>query len=165
MPATPLPVSEANLSKAKKSACWPFSVRALVSKKKRRYIGDGVDLDLTYVTDRLIAMGYPSVGLEALYRNPASVVRRFLEQRHAGNYRIWNLCIERDYARGSFPAEIERYTWYDHTPPPLALVSEGAPACLSQRLLACHFCSMRARLTALLPVYSTPTTVADATCM
>lgn len=44
--------------------CCGFTVRALVSKKKMRFVGEGVDLDLSYITDQLIAMGYPSFGLE-----------------------------------------------------------------------------------------------------
>ena len=40
-------------------------VRKLVSLKKRRFVGDGVDLDLTYITPRVIAMGFPSEGAEA----------------------------------------------------------------------------------------------------
>jgi Ca2+-binding EF-hand superfamily protein len=42
------------------------SVRSLVSTKKRRYTDDGFDLDLTYITDRVIALGFPSEGREAM---------------------------------------------------------------------------------------------------
>ncbi len=52
------------------------AARQLVSENKRRYQQDGFDLDLTYVTDRVIAMSYPSEGLWAIYRNPLQRVIR-----------------------------------------------------------------------------------------
>ena len=91
-----------------------------------RFVGDGVDLDLSYITDQLVAMGYPSLGIEACYRNPADAVRLFLERRHASHYRLWNLCSEREYTALGFKCEVERFAWDDHTPPPFALVSIGA---------------------------------------
>lgn len=126
-----------NLGEGK--GCCPCGVRSLVSKKKKRFISpaEGVDLDLSYITNRVIAMGYPSVGLEALYRNPSDKVRAFLESRHGAQqqsgqgggqgprYRLYNLCCEREYAvtelfgRG---VEVERFAWADHTPPPAAMV-------------------------------------------
>jgi hypothetical protein len=50
------------------TACCGLTLRALVSRKKLRFVSAGVDLDLSYITNRLIAMGYPSIGFEALYR-------------------------------------------------------------------------------------------------
>ena len=34
------------------------NVRTLVSKKKTRFVNGSFDLDLSYITDRIIAMGY-----------------------------------------------------------------------------------------------------------
>ncbi len=99
-------------------------LRGLVSKRKRRFLDSstGLDLDLSYVSDSLIATGYPSTGLEALYRNPASQLRAFLAARHGLPLcRVWNLCIERGYAEGLLTCSARQaLTWYDHTPPPLA---------------------------------------------
>ena len=63
-----------------------------VSQNKRRYIDEHFDLDLTYVTDRVIAMSFPSSGSEALYRNSIRDVGEFLDKNHFGHYRVYNLC-------------------------------------------------------------------------
>ena len=43
-------------------------------------------------------MGWPSTGKEALYRNPATQVKKLLQERHGGTaYAVYNLCSEREY--------------------------------------------------------------------
>lgn len=42
------------------------AARQFVSQNKRRYQQDGHDLDLTYVTKRVIATSFPSTGWTAL---------------------------------------------------------------------------------------------------
>ena len=57
------------------------AARQLVSQNKRRFQQDGFDLDLTYVTPRVIATSFPSSGLWAHYRNPIGKVADFLDAR------------------------------------------------------------------------------------
>ena len=53
------------------------TIRKIVSQKKRRFESEGFNLDLSYVTERVIAMGYPaSEHVEAMYRNSLEDVRR-----------------------------------------------------------------------------------------
>merc|ERR1719273_1712963 len=48
------------------------SSKSAVSGKRRRYKKDGFDLDITFITAKLIAMSVPAVGKESVYRNPSS---------------------------------------------------------------------------------------------
>ncbi len=57
-------------------------MKRLVSKKKRRFQNEFFDLDLSYITRRVIAMGYPSTGCESLYRNSLGDVLHFLRSNH-----------------------------------------------------------------------------------
>lgn len=82
------------------------SIRSLVSRKKKRFQSGGFDLDLAYVTSKVIAMGFPSEGVEAGYRNPLNEVYRFLETRHSDHYMIYNLCSERNYDPDKFHGRV-----------------------------------------------------------
>jgi phosphatidylinositol-3,4,5-trisphosphate 3-phosphatase/dual-specificity protein phosphatase PTEN len=66
-------------------------LREIVGGPKHRFKEDGYNLDLTYITDRLIAMAFPASGIEKLYRNSIDVIAEFLEERHSKSYLIINI--------------------------------------------------------------------------
>lgn len=46
------------------------ALREMVAGKKNRLKDGTYNLDLTYVTKRIIAMSFPGEGLSGFYRNP-----------------------------------------------------------------------------------------------
>eukprot|EP01080_Neovahlkampfia_damariscottae_P012494 gene12494-6242_t len=97
-------------------------IRTAVSLNKKRFNEGGFDLDLSYITPQLIAMGYPSSGLEGAYRNPVTEVQEFFESRHPGKYKLYNLCEERNYDPELFKGRVENFGFADHNPPPLFIM-------------------------------------------
>ncbi|XAR49261.1 Phosphatidylinositol-3,4,5-trisphosphate 3-phosphatase [Bertholletia excelsa] len=105
--------------------------RHIVSQNKRRYQGEGFDLDMTYITENIIAMGFPagdmSSGLfgffEGFYRNHMEEVIKFFETHHKGSYKVYNLCSERLYDASLFEGKVASFPFDDHNCPPLELVA------------------------------------------
>ena len=97
-------------------------VRGLVSKKKKRFQVDSFDLDLSYITPRIIAMGFPSTGTEKFYRNPLQEVKRFFDERHSDHFMIYNLCSEREYPPSEFKGNVQRFPFDDHNPCQLEVI-------------------------------------------
>uniref|UniRef100_F6XHE4 Phosphatidylinositol-3,4,5-trisphosphate 3-phosphatase n=1 Tax=Ciona intestinalis TaxID=7719 RepID=F6XHE4_CIOIN len=95
------------------------SSRRTISQNKRRYRKDGFDLDLTYVTDHVIAMSFPSSGRQSLFRNPIGEVSRFFKTKHPDKFRIYNLCSERGYDETKFDNHVYRVMIDDHNVPTL----------------------------------------------
>ncbi|XP_069323063.1 phosphatidylinositol 3,4,5-trisphosphate 3-phosphatase TPTE2 [Eulemur rufifrons] len=93
--------------------------RRMISGNKRRYTHGGFDLDLTYVTDRIIAMSFPSSGKQSLYRNPITEVVRFLDSKHQNHYQVYNLCSEKEYDPKYFHNRVYRVMIDDHNVPTL----------------------------------------------
>ncbi|KAE9277684.1 hypothetical protein PF008_g28799 [Phytophthora fragariae] len=113
-------------------------LKHLVSKEKRRFSSDGFDLDLTYVTQKLVALGYPAEKIEGIYRNHYRDVFRFFEQRHPNRYRVYNLCVEHRYAPDDkFHGRVAEFGFEDHSPPPLSMVlpsvATSTPGCRPTR--------------------------------
>eukprot|EP00092_Neocalanus_flemingeri_P006606 GFUD01007125.1.p1 GENE.GFUD01007125.1~~GFUD01007125.1.p1 ORF type:complete len:594 (-),score=150.38 GFUD01007125.1:72-1853(-) len=93
------------------------AARQLISQNKRRYQQDGFDLDLTYVTNRVIATSFPSSGMWSLYRNPIEKVAAFLDTKHPDRYKLFNLCSEKTYDTSFFHDRVERVMIDDHNVP------------------------------------------------
>ena len=96
-----------------------LSARVTTSLNKRRFREDGYDLDLTYITDKVIAMSFPSSSWFALYRNPIEEVAKFFKSKHHGHFKIYNMCSERDYEHQLFQNSVQRYMIDDHNAPTL----------------------------------------------
>lgn len=59
------------------------------------------DLDMSYITSRIIVMPYPTEGIESAYRtNHIEDVRLFLESRHPNNkYSVYNVSGRSYYSK------------------------------------------------------------------
>ena len=92
--------------------------RHLVGGKKARYVTKEYDLDLTYITPRLIAMSFPSSGLQATYRNNVIDVANLLTSKHQNHYMVFNVS-EKSYDIAPFNDQVLDFGWPDHMAPPL----------------------------------------------
>uniref|UniRef100_A0A7N0ZSY2 phosphatidylinositol-3,4,5-trisphosphate 3-phosphatase n=1 Tax=Kalanchoe fedtschenkoi TaxID=63787 RepID=A0A7N0ZSY2_KALFE len=97
-------------------------LRQLVSKKRRRMLVGGYDLDMSYITNRILAMSFPAEHVRAMYRNPLWQVKSVLDMRHPGRYKVYNLCIEQMYDPSNFDGRVETYPFDDNHVPPLHMM-------------------------------------------
>ena len=98
--------------------------KRLVSKKKRRIQTEYFDLDMAYITERVIGMGFPATGCETCYRNNLMDLKAFLDRYH-GEYKIYNLCIEKDriYPKDFWiNKKVGLFPFNDHAPCPIKLI-------------------------------------------
>jgi len=104
-------------------------IKSIASKNKIRFSQCGFDLDLTYITDCIIAMGFPAANYEKIFRNSMGETLRFFDERHKGHYKIYNLCSERNYPENTFENQ-SYFPFDDHEAPPLNLI---LPFCLDMK--------------------------------
>ena len=109
-------------------SCWDRKyIKSIVSKKKIRLQKKNFDLDLSYITKRVIAMGFPSTGCESLYRNSLNDVKKFLYEEHGTYFKVYNLCMENDriYNKNIFSgAKVALFPFQDHQACPVKLMLE-----------------------------------------
>ncbi|KIK95539.1 hypothetical protein PAXRUDRAFT_374828 [Paxillus rubicundulus Ve08.2h10] len=102
-------------------------LRRLVSGNKARFKDHELDLelDLAYLTDQIIVMGFPAIGVESIYRNHRADVQRFLSTRHGSDFWVFNFCplTENAYHESVFQGRVSRYPFPDHHVPPFSFLS------------------------------------------
>ncbi|XP_070278208.1 tensin-1 isoform X10 [Myotis yumanensis] len=77
---------------------------------------DSCELDLVYVTERIIAVSFPSTANEENFRNNLREVAQMLKSKHGGNYLLFNLS-ERRPDITKLHAKVLEFGWPDlHTP-------------------------------------------------
>ena len=95
-------------------------VRKVVAGPKNTISYEGEELDLTYITPRVIAMAFPASGmLEKTYRNSIEDVASYLEETHSSHYLVINVS-SRSYNYTIFKHKVRDYEWPDHQAPPLS---------------------------------------------
>jgi len=102
------------------------AARRITGENKMRYVDieNGFDLDLTYITDSLIAMSVPATGWVQAFRNPIGEVARFFRTFHENHFRIYNCCPEHPYPFEPFDGNVRPFDIQDHTPPNMGFLIE-----------------------------------------
>ncbi|GFN87115.1 cyclin-g-associated kinase-like, partial [Plakobranchus ocellatus] len=76
------------------------------------------DLDISYITSRLLVMSYPAEGVESAFKNSIDEVRLYLESKHRGSYAVYNLS-QRSYRVQKFENRVSECGWAAKKAPPL----------------------------------------------
>ena len=99
-------------------------IRRYVSGARNRTQEKEYDLDLTYITPRIIAMSFPAADfVQQIYRNNIKKVSSFLKEKHGQKYFVYNMSgIE--YDTTPFNGLVITCQWEDHHSPTLSLLVE-----------------------------------------
>ncbi|XP_036377954.1 putative tyrosine-protein phosphatase auxilin isoform X2 [Megalops cyprinoides] len=76
------------------------------------------ELDIAYITSRIIVMSYPAEAVEIGYRNHIEDVRSFLDSRHPDHYTVFNLS-QRNYRGAKFSNRVSECNWPSRQAPSL----------------------------------------------
>ena len=111
-------------TRSTKTAC----IHSLVSQNRLRFNDQEFNLDLAYISTRVIAMGFPAMGIRSIYRNPLNQVLEFFKKHHENKVKVYNLCddsfIDMNQLNFSQNGEIRAafFPMADHNPGPVNLL-------------------------------------------
>ena len=89
--------------------------KTLINSKNRRFIDRKYNLDLSYITPRIITMGFPTTFPKSLIKNSITDVAEFLNERHGSNYVLINLS-EKSYDSTKFNGMVVDYQMVNNKP-------------------------------------------------
>lgn len=69
------------------------SVYYVMFRGRDRFVDEEFDLDLTYITERIIAMSFPATGMQSAYRNSLKDVAKMLKTKHQESYMVSTVLI------------------------------------------------------------------------
>ena len=95
-------------------------LREMVSGHRQRLQEGNFNLDLTYITPKVIAMSYPGNDiLTKMYRNSITDVVNYLDSKHQDHWKIYNMSnFVYDYSVFGF--RVVDAKWEDHHSPTLS---------------------------------------------
>ncbi|XP_051568753.1 putative tyrosine-protein phosphatase auxilin isoform X3 [Myxocyprinus asiaticus] len=76
------------------------------------------ELDIAYITSRIIVMSYPAEVVEMGYRNHTEDIRSFLDSSHADHYTVFNLS-QKNYRGAKFANRVSECNWPSRQAPSL----------------------------------------------
>ncbi|XP_071010760.1 auxilin isoform X5 [Oncorhynchus clarkii lewisi] len=76
------------------------------------------ELDIAYITSRIIVMSYPAEALQIGNQNHVEDMRSFLDSRHADHYTVFNLS-QRNYRGAKFSNRVSECNWPSRQAPSL----------------------------------------------
>ncbi|XP_029653183.2 cyclin-G-associated kinase isoform X2 [Octopus sinensis] len=79
------------------------------------------ELDISYVTSRMIVMSFPAEGVESAFKNHIDDVRCLLDSKHRGQYSVYNL-TQRNYRAIKFENRVLELGWSHKRVPTLASI-------------------------------------------
>ncbi len=104
-------------------------VKSIISKNRLRYKDGEFNLDLSYITKRIIAMGYPGSGIYGIYRNHLDDVVAYFEKYHSLKIKIYNMCNDKfvdvnllQLETKERPINFAYFPMMDHNPGPLPII-------------------------------------------
>ncbi|XP_041103811.1 tensin-3-like isoform X3 [Polyodon spathula] len=89
-----------------------------ISQSVDHIMEEGYELDLTYITERIIAVSFPTACSEETYLHNLQDVTRMLKSKHADNYLVFNLS-EKIFDLSKLNPKIMDVGWPDLHAPPL----------------------------------------------